>query len=90
MIKKILLIFSNPPEFFICYRGSPYVKHLLKAEINNHAEKNATTSKFGQFLPIKNCTFWVKIAPKNAQMKSDLIFVFNSDYLRKKKLYKNI
>ena len=40
---------------------------MLKAEKNKHAEKNATTSKFGQFLPIKNGTFWVKIGSKNAQ-----------------------
>jgi hypothetical protein len=32
-----------------------------------NAEKNATTSKFEQFLPIKNGTFWVKIGSKNAQ-----------------------
>jgi hypothetical protein len=30
---------------------------MLKTEKNNHAEKNATTSKFGHFLLIKNCTF---------------------------------
>jgi hypothetical protein len=35
---------------------------MLKSEKNKHAEKNATTSKFGQFLPLKNCTFWVKNA----------------------------
>ena len=29
-----------------------------------NAEKNATTSKYGQFLPIKNGTFWVKISSK--------------------------
>jgi hypothetical protein len=39
---------------------------MLIAE-NKHADKNATTSKFGQFLPIKKCTFWVKITPKNTQ-----------------------
>jgi hypothetical protein len=27
---------------------------MLKSKKNMHAEKNATTSKFGQFLPIKN------------------------------------
>jgi hypothetical protein len=37
---------------------------MLKSEKNKHAGKNATNSKFGQFLPIKNGTFWVKIAPK--------------------------
>jgi hypothetical protein len=41
-----------------------------------HAEKNATTSKFGQFLPIKNGTFWVKISSKNVQDEYDVIFVF--------------
>ena len=40
---------------------------MLKSEKNKHAEKNATTSKFGHFLPIKNGTFWVKIGSKNAQ-----------------------
>jgi hypothetical protein len=40
---------------------------MLKTEKNMHAEKNTTTSKFGQFLPIKNDTLWVKIAPKNVQ-----------------------
>jgi hypothetical protein len=40
---------------------------MLKSEKNKHAEKNATTSKFEQFLPIKNGTFWVKIGSKNAQ-----------------------
>ena len=40
---------------------------MLKSEKNRNAEKNATTSKFGQFLPIKNGTFWVKICSKNAQ-----------------------
>ena len=40
---------------------------MLKSLKNKHAEKNATTSKFGQFLPIKNGTFWVKICSKNAQ-----------------------
>ena len=40
---------------------------MLKAEKNKHAEKNATTSKFGQFLPIKNGTFWVKISSKKVQ-----------------------
>ena len=29
---------------------------MLKSEKNKHAEKNATTSKFGQLLPIKNGT----------------------------------
>jgi hypothetical protein len=40
---------------------------MLKSKKNMHAEKNATTSKFGQFLPIKNGTFWVKIGsnPQN-------------------------
>ena len=32
-----------------------------------NSEKNAITSKFGQFLPIKNDTFWVKIGSKNVQ-----------------------
>ena len=54
MIKKILLISETPPEFLIHCRGSSTIKHMLKTEKNKHAEKNATTSKFGQFLPIKN------------------------------------
>jgi hypothetical protein len=49
---------------------------MLKSEKNNHAGKNATTSKFGKFLPIKNGSFWVKISSKMSKMKSDLIFVF--------------
>ena len=40
---------------------------MLKSQKNKHAEKNATTSKFGQFFPIKNGAFLFKIAPKNAQ-----------------------
>ena len=40
---------------------------MLKSKKNMHAEKNATTSKFGQFLPIKNNKLWVKIAQKNVQ-----------------------
>jgi hypothetical protein len=40
---------------------------MSKSEKNKHAENNATTSKFRQFLPIKIGTFWAKIASKNAQ-----------------------
>jgi hypothetical protein len=40
---------------------------MLKSEKNKHAEKNATTSKFGQFLPITNSTFRVKNSSKNVQ-----------------------
>ena len=40
---------------------------MLKSYKNKHAETNAITLKFGQFLPIKNITFWVKIGSKNAQ-----------------------
>ena len=40
---------------------------MFKTEKNKHAEKNATTSKFGQFLPIKNGTYWLKISQKNVQ-----------------------
>jgi hypothetical protein len=54
MIKKIPLILSNPPKFLICYRGSSSVKHMLNSKKNKHAEKNSTTSKVGQFLPIEN------------------------------------
>jgi hypothetical protein len=40
---------------------------MIKSKKNNHAEKNATTSKLGQFLAIKNGTFWVKISSKKVQ-----------------------
>jgi hypothetical protein len=33
---------------------------MLKSEKNKHAEKNATTSKFGQFLQIKMVHFGLK------------------------------
>jgi hypothetical protein len=56
MIKKITLIFETPPEFLICCRGSSTVEDMLKSK-NMHVEKNATTSKFGQFLPKKNIKF---------------------------------
>jgi hypothetical protein len=43
---------------------------MLKSKKNIHAGKNATTSNYGQFLPIKNGTFWVKISLKKVQSKS--------------------
>jgi hypothetical protein len=41
-----------------------------------HAEKDATTSKFEQFSPIKMVRFGSKSAQKTSKMKSGVIFVF--------------
>jgi hypothetical protein len=79
MIKKIPFIFSNPPELLLCYRGSPSVKHMLKLKYYMHSEKNATASKFEQFLPIENGTFWVKISSKNVQDEDRLHFCAHND-----------
>jgi hypothetical protein len=49
---------------------------MIKSKKNNHAEKNATTSKLGQFLAIKMVHFGSKSAQKKSKMKSDVIFVF--------------
>ena len=53
-------------ELVKCSNDGKY-SFWISIKKNMNAEKNATTSKFGQFLPLKNCTFWVIIAPKNAQ-----------------------
>jgi hypothetical protein len=70
------LIFETPHEFLIFCKGSSTVLHMLNSEKNKHADKNGTTSKFGQFLPVKNGTFWLKLTQKMFKMRSGLIFVF--------------
>ena len=59
------MIFETLPKFLKSCRESQTVLHMLKSDKN----KNATTSKFGQFLTPKNGTFWVKISPKDVQDK---------------------
>jgi hypothetical protein len=49
---------------------------MLKSKKNMHAEKNATTSKFGQFLLIKMVHFGSKSAQNKSKMKPGVIFVF--------------
>jgi hypothetical protein len=47
---------------------------MLNSEKNKHADKNGTTSKFGQFLPVKMVHFGLKLSQKMFKMRSPEYF----------------